>query len=92
MEDDMGYNFVQIEAIPNHPWTKQRHQPTIAPLIRWSRCFACVIFVEMIFLLGFPFKKQQTTNCEEEYRAIPASSKWPFDLPNGGHLALEKVT
>ena len=23
---------------------------------------------------------------------LPASSKWPFDLPNGGHLAPEKVT
>ena len=22
----------------------------------------------------------------------PASSKWPFDHPNGGHLTLEKVT
>ena len=23
---------------------------------------------------------------------LPASSKWPFDHPNGGHLTLEKVT
>ena len=23
---------------------------------------------------------------------VPASSKWPFDTPNGGHLTLEKVT
>ena len=23
---------------------------------------------------------------------VPASSKWPFDHPNGGHLAPEKVT
>ena len=25
-------------------------------------------------------------------RGLPASSKWPFDNPNGGHLAPEKVT
>ena len=24
--------------------------------------------------------------------SFPASSKWPLDHPNGGHLALEKVT
>ena len=23
---------------------------------------------------------------------LPASSKWPFDNPNGGHLTPEKVT
>ena len=23
---------------------------------------------------------------------LPASSKWPFDSPNGGHLSPEKVT
>ena len=23
---------------------------------------------------------------------MPASSKWPFDHPNGGHLTAEKVT
>ena len=23
---------------------------------------------------------------------VPASSKWPFDIPNGGHLTPEKVT
>ena len=26
------------------------------------------------------------------YCSLPASSKWPFDSPNGGHLSPQKVT
>ena len=26
------------------------------------------------------------------WNSLPASSKWPFDNPNGGHLTPEKVT
>ena len=30
--------------------------------------------------------------CPAELQYLPASSKRPFDTPNGGHLTLEKVT
>ncbi len=37
---------------------------------------------------AYQYLKSET----DRKKYLPASSKWPFDLPNGGHLAPEKVT
>ena len=40
-----------------------------------------------LFLGWHPYRDSLGTK-----KYIPASSKWPFDSPNGGHLAPEEVT
>ena len=37
-------------------------------------------------------KTQKRLTSKNKKKQSPASSKWPFDHPNGGHLTLEKVT
>ena len=49
-------------------------------------CWNQVMFWYYLILFLFNIDLINMKHC------IPASSEWPFDHPNGGHLSPEKVT
>ena len=58
-------------------------------LVESDGCF----FVELrVLVTKFLANNWDTFNHKCKRELPPASSKWPFDHPNGGHLTPEKVT
>ncbi len=63
-------------------------------VISWSLKLASGLlkYLGLLQQCCFEAEKLQEIFFSRNWAQLPASSKWPFDSPNGGHLSPEKVT